>query len=404
MSVTKLRILLTFGTRPEAIKMAPVIHRCRLHANQIESIVCVTGQHREMLDQVVDYFGLHIDRDLELMSPNQTLADLTSRCLTGLDAVMSEYRPDCIVAQGDTTTVMAASLAAFYRRVPFVHVEAGLRTGNLQAPWPEELNRRIAGMTTALHCAPTPKAADNLLGEGVPAASVAVTGNTVIDALIWAVSRERSQNEHWQKKYVALGRRPMVLITGHRRENFGDGMEQICSAVLLLAQQFPHVEFVYPVHLNPNVREPVGRLLANHSNIHLCEPAPYPEFVWLMDRSTLILTDSGGVQEEAPSLRKPVLVMRETTERPEAVEAGAVELVGTDVRKIVDRVGLLLTDSAAYASRQIDINPYGDGHAAERIVDLILRQGWQDKTTDFSGIKHPFHGAALSQTISNRAA
>ena len=347
--MTKLKVLLTFGTRPEAIKMAPVIHCCRRHNEQIESIVCVTGQHRQMLDQVVDYFGIRIDRDLELMAANQTLADLTSRCLTGLDTVISEHRPDCIVAQGDTTTVMAAALAAFYRRVPFVHVEAGLRTGNLQAPWPEELNRRIAGMVTALHCAPTTRAAENLLREGVPADTVAVTGNTVIDALMWAVNRERDQRAPWPEKYAALGRRRMVLVTGHRRENFGDGMEQICRAILTLAKRFPEVEFVYPVHLNPNVREPVGRLLANCANIHLCDPAPYPEFVWLMDRSTLILTDSGGVQEEAPSLGKPVLVMRETTERPEAMQSGAVGLVGTDVRKIVEQVSLLLTDRAEYA-------------------------------------------------------
>jgi UDP-N-acetylglucosamine 2-epimerase (non-hydrolysing) len=375
--VSKLRVLLTFGTRPEAIKMASVVHECRRRADQIETIVCVTGQHREMLDQVTSYFGIEADRDLELMTPNQTLADVTSRCLTGLDAALAEYRPDCVAAQGDTTTVMAAALAAFYRRLPFVHVEAGLRTGNLQAPWPEELNRRIASLVTALHCAPTPEAAENLLREGVPADSVHVTGNTVIDALLWSVARERGQNRPWREKYAALGDRRMVLVTGHRRENFGEGMEQICSAISILARRFPEVEFLYPVHLNPNVREPVGRLLAGQANIHLTEPAPYPEFVWLMDRSTLILTDSGGVQEEAPSLRKPVLVMRETTERPEAVEAGAVELVGTDVFRIVDRVSLLLRDKAAYSLHQIDRNPYGDGQAAARIVELMLRQGWQ---------------------------
>ena len=375
--MSKLRVLLTFGTRPEAIKMAPVVHECRRRSDQIEPIVCVTGQHRQMLDQVTAYFGIEPDRDLELMTPNQTLADVTSRCLTGLDAALAEYRPDCIVAQGDTTTVMAAALAAFYRRVPFVHVEAGLRTGNLQAPWPEELNRRIASLVTALHCAPTPQAAENLLREAVPPESVHVTGNTVIDALLWSVARERDKSRPWREKYAALGDRRMVLVTGHRRENFGEGMEQMCSAILILARRFPEVEFLYPVHLNPNVREPVGRLLADQTNIRLTEPAPYPEFVWLMDRSTLILTDSGGVQEEAPSLRKPVLVMRETTERPEAVEAGAVELVGTDVFRIVDRVSLLLCDKAAYSLRQIDCNPYGDGQAAARIVGLMLQQGWQ---------------------------
>jgi UDP-N-acetylglucosamine 2-epimerase (non-hydrolysing) len=375
-TMERLRVLLTFGTRPEAIKMAPVVHACR-RQERLETVVCITGQHRQMLDQVVKYFDIPIDCDLNLMVPNQTLAELTSRCLTGLDKVLAEYRPDCVIAQGDTTTVMAAALAAFYRRTPFVHVEAGLRTGDLQAPWPEELNRRIAGIAAALHCAPTARAAENLLREGTPADAVHVTGNTVIDALLWTVDRERDKNAPWRRKYAALDNRRMVLITGHRRENFGDGMEHICRAILTLAARFPEVEFIYPVHLNPNVREPVNRLLAQRENIHLCEPAPYPEFVWLMDRSSLILTDSGGVQEEAPSLRKPVLVMRETTERPEALEAGAVELVGTDAEKIVDRTSLLLSDSAAYAAHQIDMNPYGDGHAAQRIAELLLQQNWQ---------------------------
>ncbi|MBN1394957.1 MAG: UDP-N-acetylglucosamine 2-epimerase (non-hydrolyzing) [Pirellulales bacterium] len=379
--MSRLRALLTFGTRPEAIKMAPLVHECRRRAAEIETVVCLTGQHREMLDQVTDYFALEADCDLDLMTPDQTLADVTARCLTALDAVLAERRPDCVVAQGDTTTVMAASLAAFYRRLPFVHVEAGLRTGNLLAPWPEELNRRVAGLSAALHCAPTARAAENLLREGTPAETVRVTGNTVIDALLWTVARERGNDRQWRTKYAALGDRRMVLITGHRRENFGDGMEHICAAVARLAERFPQVEFLYPVHLNPRVREPVGRLLPAVPNVHLREPAPYPEFVWLMDRATLILTDSGGVQEEAPSLRKPVLVMRETTERPEAVEAGAVELVGTDPRRIVDRASLLLTDQNAYRSRQIENSPYGDGRAAERIVELMLRQDWRAETT-----------------------
>ncbi len=384
--------------------MAPVVHQCRRCGEQIESIVCVTGQHRKMLDQVINYFDIPIDQDLDLMVPDQTLADLTSRCLVGLDGMIAKYRPDCVVAQGDTVTVMAASLAAFYRRAPFVHVEAGLRTGNLQAPWPEELNRRIAGMVADLHCAATQQAALNLLSEGVQAKSIHITGNTVIDALMCAVSRERNQDAHWRQKYAALGERRLVLITGHRRENFGDGLEQICLAIQILAEHFPQVEFIYPVHLNPNVREPVGRLLANRENIHLCEPAPYPEFVWLMDRSTLILTDSGGVQEEAPSLRKPVLVMRETTERPEALEAGAVELVGTDMAKIVDRVSLLLSDPEEYALRQIDVNPYGDGRAAQRIVDLILRQAWQHKTTDLPNLDVPSPKDLLSFITAHHAA
>jgi UDP-N-acetylglucosamine 2-epimerase (non-hydrolysing) len=378
--------------------MAPVVHQCRRHGAQIESIVCLTGQHREMLDQVVGYFDISVDRDLELMVPNQSLADLTSRCLAGLDALIAEYHPDCVVAQGDTVTVMAASLAAFFRRVPFVHVEAGLRTGNLQAPWPEELNRRIAGIVADLHCAATQQAAENLLREGVRPKTIHVTGNTVIDALLWSIARERNRDACWRQKYAALRDRPVVLITGHRRENFGEGLEQICRAIRTLAQRFPHVEFVYPVHLNPHVREPVSRLLANRDNIHLCEPAPYPEFVWLMDRSTLILSDSGGVQEEAPSLRKPVLVMRETTERPEALEAGAVELVGTDVEKIIDRTSKLLNDPVEYALHQIDVNPYGDGHAAQRIVDLILCQAWQAETTDIPKLQS--HQKKPAETIS----
>jgi UDP-N-acetylglucosamine 2-epimerase (non-hydrolysing) len=377
----RLRALLIFGTRPEAIKMAPLVHECCRRDDEFETIVCLTGQHREMLDQVTAYFGIRADRDLAIMAPDQTLAGVTARCLTGLDAALADYQPHCVVAQGDTTTVMAAALAAFYRRVPFVHVEAGLRTGNLMAPWPEELNRRIAGLATTLHCAPTEGAAENLLREGVAPNSVHVTGNTVIDALLWTVARERRNDRPWREKYAPLGNRRMVLITGHRRENFGDGMEQMCTAILTLARRFPEVAFLYPVHLNPHVREPVGRLLASQGNIHLCEPAPYPEFVWLMDRSALILTDSGGVQEEAPSLRKPVLVMRETTERPEALEAGAVELVGTDVFRIVDRVSLLLTDPAAYSRHQIDRNPYGDGCAAERIAQLMLDRAWHAAVT-----------------------
>ncbi len=373
----KLRVLLTFGTRPEAIKMAPLVQECQRRRDRIETLVCVTGQHRQMLDQVTSYFGIQVDRDLDLMTPGQTLAALTARCLTGLDAVMAETRPDCVVVQGDTTTVMAAALAAFYRRLPVVHVEAGLRTGNLAAPWPEELNRRVASLATGLHCAPTQRAADNLIGEGFSPATIHITGNTVIDALLDTAERERGHASRWRAKYAGLGDRRMVLITGHRRENFGDGLEQICTAVQILARRFPQIEFLYPVHLNPNVREPVHRRLAGQPNVRLAEPVAYPEFVWLMDRSTLILTDSGGVQEEAPSLKKPVLVMRETTERPEAIEAGAVELVGTDVFRIVDRTSLLLSDQAAYSLHQTDRNPYGDGRAAGRIVELMLRQSWQ---------------------------
>ncbi len=295
--MTKLRVLLTFGTRPEAIKMAPVVLECRRRADAIEPIVCFTGQHREMLTQVTDYFGIQPDVHLNLMTPGQTLAGFMARCLTGLDAVLDQYRPACLVAQGDTTTVMAAALSAFYRRVPFVHVEAGLRTGNLQAPWPEELNRRVASLATTLHCAPTQGAANNLLAEGVPADQVHVTGNTVIDALLATVEGERANTARWQTAYSMLGDRRLVLITGHRRESLGEGLERICQAIGLLAEQFPDVVFLYPVHLNPRVSEQVYASLGRRPNVQLTSPVPYPEFVWLMDRSTLILTDSGGVQE-----------------------------------------------------------------------------------------------------------
>jgi len=352
--------------------MAPVVQQCRAGGERIEPIVCLSGQHRELLAQVTDYFGIRADISLDLMTPNQSLAGLTARCVEGIDEVLVRYRPDCVVAQGDTTTVMATALAAFYRRVPLVHVEAGLRTGNLQAPWPEELNRRIADLVTALHCAPTRRAADVLLAEGARPATVHVTGNTVIDALLETLQRERNHADRWQAKHAALGDRPMVLITGHRRENFGRGLENICRAIVELAERFAGWHFVYPVHLNPNVQEPVRRLLGPHANLHRIEPVTYPEFVWLMDRATLILTDSGGVQEEAPSLGKPVLVLRETTERPEAVEAGAARLVGTSTERIVEGVTTLLTDPAAYAACQIAHNPYGDGQAAARIVRLML--------------------------------
>jgi UDP-N-acetylglucosamine 2-epimerase (non-hydrolysing) len=378
--VNALRACLVMGTRPEAIKLAPLLQVCERRSD-IEPFLCSTGQHREMLTQVTDYFGLHVDLDLGLMQPNQTLAALSARCIESLDRVLAEQQPDCVIAQGDTTTVMATSLAAFYRRIPFVHVEAGLRTGNLQSPWPEELNRRIAGLTTAVHCAPTRRSAQNLLNEGVPAHTVHVTGNTVVDALLWAVQRERGRESHWQDKYLFLADRRMVLITGHRRENFGQGFEDICDSIATLAERFPQVEFVYPVHLNPNVQQPVRRILGNRANVHLVAPAAYPEFVWLMDRCTLILTDSGGVQEEAPSLKKPILVMRDTTERPEALDAGAVQLVGTNPHAIVDSVTRLLSDAAEYARRQLDRNPYGDGKAAERIIDLVVARAWAEPMT-----------------------
>ncbi len=369
---TSMKPLLIFGTRPEAIKMAPLVRECVRHP-AMEPVVCVTGQHKEMLAQVTEYFGVVADIDLALMKPNQTLATLTAGCVEGIDRVLLDQQPDCVVVQGDTTTVMAASLAAFYRHVPIVHVEAGLRTGNLLAPWPEEFNRRVTSLTTSLHCAPTQRSANNLIGENIDPSIVHVTGNTVIDALLWAVERERGNNDQWQQKYDFLAGRRMVLITGHRRENFGGGFENICQAIHRLATDFPDVTFVYPVHLNPNVQEPVNQLLGDLQNVHLVPPAPYPEFVWLMDRSTTILSDSGGVQEEAPSLQKPVLVMRETTERPEALDAGAVELVGTSVDRIVSRMTSLLTDEDDYRRHQIAENPYGDGKSAERIANLMVK-------------------------------
>ena len=357
--------------------MAPVVQACRGRRRPVEPTVCLTGQHREMLAQVTEYFGIRADVHLDVMTPNQTLSRLTARCVEGIDEVIVRRGCDCVVAQGDSTTAMAASLAAFYRRKPLVHVEAGLRTGNLSAPWPEELNRRVADMVSALLCAPTRRAAEALLAEGAPPGSVHVTGNTVIDALLQTVHRERAGSERWEQKYPMLADAPVVLVTGHRRESFGQGLENICRALLSLARRFPDHQFVYPVHLNPNVGEPVRRMLSGPQNVHLVEPTAYPEFVWLMDRSRLILTDSGGVQEEAPSLRKPVLVMRETTERPEGVEAGAARLVGTSAETIVEGATTLLTDPAQYAACQIDHNPYGDGHAAERIVDLMLGRGWE---------------------------
>jgi UDP-N-acetylglucosamine 2-epimerase (non-hydrolysing) len=376
--MSQVRPLLLFGTRPEAIKMAPVVRECWRRSDELDPVVCQTGQHREMLLQVTDYFGISVHIDLALMRPNQPLAELTARCLQGVDEVIERVTPDCVVAQGDTTTVLCAAMAAFYRRIPFVHVEAGLRTGNLMAPWPEEFNRRVASLTTALHCAPTTKAAQALLSEGVAPDRVRVTGNTVIDALLWTIERERANDKRWRDKYAMLGRRRVVLITGHRRENFGGGFESITRAVAELAARFSETEFVYPVHLNPNVQEAVHRLLGGRPNIHLVPPSTYPEFVWLMDRATLILTDSGGVQEEAPSFGKPVLVMRQATERPESIDAGVAELVGTDYATIVARVSSLLTDPEQHAKRPVPANPYGDGSAAKRIVDWVLERPWEN--------------------------
>ena len=367
------RLLFIFGTRPEAIKMAPVVLEAQKRTNKFETIVCVTGQHREMLDQVNKYFQIVPDIDLQLMHPNQTLAALTSRCLMEVDRIIAETNPSFVLAQGDTTTVLAASLAAFYHKIPFVHIEAGLRSGHLFSPWPEEMNRRVSSIIAERHCAPTRGAVDALIAERIPPKKIRLTGNTVIDALMYSVERERENALRWEVKYPFVGNRPMVLITAHRRESFGQGFESLCSAFRQLALTFTDHVFIYPVHLNPNVREPVFRLLGNLPNFHLIDPAAYPEFVWLMDRSTIILSDSGGVQEEAPSLGKPVLVLRDTTERPEAVEIGVTKLVGTNEKLIVETAGKLLTNRSFYDSFRGKANPYGDGTAAKQIVDWLER-------------------------------
>jgi len=370
------KISVIFGTRPEAIKLAPVIRELRKHP-ALECRVCVTAQHRQMLDQVLNVFGIVPDHDLALMRDNQTLADFTARALTALDRYLSTERPDLILIQGDTTTVLCSALAAFYHKIPIGHVEAGLRTGDLYAPWPEEANRVLTSRLAALHFAPTETNRQTLLREGVPEDRIFVTGNTVVDALFIARDLVRQA----PPKIAALpavlqpgatvGHPPLVLITGHRRENFGAGFEQICQAIKGLALRYPKTAFVYPVHLNPNVRKPVFAVLGELANVYLIEPLPYLEFIALMDRATLILTDSGGVQEEAPSLGKPVLVMREKTERPEGVERGLVRLVGTDREAIIAEVSAIL-EGRATPSSCVE-NPYGDGHASERIVAHCAR-------------------------------
>lgn len=377
-----MKISVIFGTRPEAIKLAPVILALKREPG-IEARVCVTGQHRQMLDQVLEVFGIKPDSDLNLMVPNQSLAGLTARGIEAVDRYLAEEKPDLILIQGDTTTTLCAALAAFYRRVAIGHVEAGLRTGNLQAPWPEEANRILVSRLADLHFAPTEISRQNLLREGVADASVFVTGNTGIDALFLALKKVQSGPPQvpglpgilQPGKAANNGAARMVLITGHRRENFGEGFENICRSIADLAQRFTDTHFVYPVHLNPNVREPVMRLLGARNaadrilpNVHLLEPLPYLQFVGMLERATIILTDSGGIQEEAPSLGKPVLVMRETTERPEAVQAGTVRLVGTDREKIVSEMSRLILDKHAYDQMARAHNPYGDGHATGRII------------------------------------
>jgi UDP-N-acetylglucosamine 2-epimerase (non-hydrolysing) len=369
-----MKVLTVFGTRPEAIKMAPLV-LALAQEPAIESRVCVTAQHREMLDQVLELFKIVPEYDLDIMKPGQDLYDITSKILLGLRDVLEEFKPDWVLVHGDTTTTFAASMAAFYKQVKVGHVEAGLRTGDLYSPWPEEANRTLTGVITAKHFAPTQASADNLLREHVSNSDIVITGNTVIDALL-QVKNEVLPTDHTQKmmtkKFAAIIDKPYVLITGHRRESFGGGFERICESISQLAIKYPDYNFVYPVHLNPNVQEPVNRLLADKPNVKLIEPQDYLPFVFLMDRSFLILTDSGGVQEEAPSLGKPVLVMRDTTERPEAVEAGTVKLVGTDVAKIVSTVSELIESPSLYKQMSRAHNPYGDGLASQRIINSLL--------------------------------
>ncbi|MEM9932256.1 MAG: UDP-N-acetylglucosamine 2-epimerase (non-hydrolyzing) [Bacteroidota bacterium] len=373
------KVLIIFGTRPEAIKMVSLVKAFETHAPEVECKVCVTAQHREMLDQVLELFDIQPDFDLDIMKANQSLYEVTSRILLGLKEVLSTYKPDHVFVHGDTTTTMASSLAAFYQQIKVCHVEAGLRTGNLMAPYPEEANRKLTGVLTDIHFAPTESARQNLLKEGYQDDAIHVTGNTVIDSLQWVVKKlaEEGLATGVENQLKGLGFEPrkereMVLITGHRRENFGGGFQNICEAIIQLADHFPEVDFVYPVHLNPNVQGVVYDKLTHHSNIYLLPPLGYLPFVYLMNKSYLVLTDSGGVQEEAPGLGKPVLVMRETTERPEAVSAGTVRLVGTDQEKIFSSVKELLEDAHAYRQMSTAINPYGDGQAATRIVDFYL--------------------------------
>lgn len=370
-----MKVLTVFGTRPEAIKMAPVV-RALAACEGIEPRVCVTGQHRQMLDQVLSLFDIAPDFDLNIMKPGQDLSSITADVLAGMKPVLAAFQPDFVLVHGDTSTTFAAALASYYARVSVGHVEAGLRTGNLYSPWPEEGNRRLTGALTRLHFAPTERARDNLLQENIDPATILVTGNTVIDALLDVKQRIETDavlaaDLAGRFAYLPADCR-MVLITGHRRENFGDGFERICEAIALLARRHPDVHFVYPVHLNPNVQDPVKRLLSGVDNIHLIAPLDYLPFVYLMMRSTLVLTDSGGVQEEAPSLGKPVLLMRDTTERPEALAAGTVRLVGTDVQALCGQVSLLLNDAQEYERMAFAHNPYGDGLASGRIAQALL--------------------------------
>lgn len=377
--MSRRRVAVFMGTRPEAIKMAPVVAALRA-TDDLTCEVVSTGQHREMLRQVTDQFGLGVDAQFDVMSPNQSLASLTARLMTAIDGWLAAATPDLALVQGDTTTVLVAALACFYRRIPIGHVEAGLRTGDIGSPFPEEANRRLASPLVSLHFAPTGAARDALLREGVPAAAIEVTGNTVIDALFMELEAQRRPDvrDGLDREFRALlgadwAATPYVLITGHRRENFGAGFDEICTGIGRLAAAFPDHRFVYPVHLNPNVQAPVRERLAALSNVHLIEPQGYRQFVALLSHCRLVLTDSGGVQEEAPSLGKPVLVMRDTTERPEGVTAGTARLIGARAETIVEHVTHLLTDGAAYDAMASAVNPYGDGRAAARIVERVRR-------------------------------
>ena len=393
------RVLLVFGTRPEAIKMCPLVKEFQKHPESFETVVCVTGQHREMLDQVLQIFDVKPDYDLNIMKQGQDLFDVTARVLTGMRDVLDTVKPDVVLVHGDTTTSMAAAMAAFYRQIPVGHVEAGLRTHNLYSPWPEEMNRQVTGRIAEYDFAPTPLSRQNLLNEGVSEEKITVTGNTVIDALHWVVGKIESDSQLSKKLAENLmvsgydtGRleipgqarndegKKLVLITGHRRENFGEGFISMCTAIRDLARKYPEVDFVYPMHLNPNVRKPIKQVFGEMAdqvghdekrNLFFIEPLDYLDFVYLMSRSYIVLTDSGGIQEEAPGLGKPVLVMRDTTERPEALDAGTVRLVGTDYDRIVNEVSALLDDRNHYEAMSHAVNPYGDGKACPRIVDKL---------------------------------
>lgn len=379
------KVLLVFGTRPEAIKMAPLVKKLQ-GDSMFQTIVCVTAQHREMLDQVLEIFDIKPDFDLNIMKQGQDLYDITSRVLLGLRDVLNETNPDIVLVHGDTTTSMAAALAAFYKQIPVAHIEAGLRTNDIYSPWPEEMNRRMTGRIATYHLAPTELGRQNLLKENVENQNIIITGNTVIDALFWIVNKIKDNTEladALQKNIKNVGydvdritnERKLVLITGHRRENFGGGFKNICNAIRALSIKYPDVDFVYPMHLNPNVRKPISEIFGQGteklSNTFFIEPLDYLNFVFLMEKANIILTDSGGIQEEAPSLGKPVLVMRDNTERPEALEAGTVKLVGTDYDRIVEEVSQLIENEDSYNKMSRAVNPYGDGLACERIIDFL---------------------------------